>query len=87
MILSSVTFLPLFYDLEAGENVRFVYYGVLAGLYCIGWSSVQVSHMSLVPSLTLIRERRVRVFGLRTASTTCAHPSSISLTSSPCAWE
>jgi len=61
MVLLTCSFLPLFHDLDADEDTRFYYYVTLGITFSIGWASMQVSHMSLVPSLTHNRQRRVYI--------------------------
>ena len=57
----TISFLPLFSNFDADEHIRFYYYVGLAMTFNIGWASMQVSHMSLVPSLTHNRQRRVKI--------------------------
>ena len=38
-----------------------VYYGTLAAIFNLGWATVQVSHMALVPELTEDESLRVQL--------------------------
>ena len=55
-----ICYLPI-YQKYRNENVayEYLYYAVFPGVFNIGWASLQISHMSLVPSLTCSRKRRV----------------------------
>jgi len=46
-----------------------VYYITLPSLFNIGWASIQVSHMSLLPSISINRKNRDYMVRLRTAYT------------------
>eukprot|EP00357_Protocruzia_adherens_P002478 CAMPEP_0114981008 /NCGR_PEP_ID=MMETSP0216-20121206/5297_1 /TAXON_ID=223996 /ORGANISM="Protocruzia adherens, Strain Boccale" /LENGTH=532 /DNA_ID=CAMNT_0002342615 /DNA_START=87 /DNA_END=1685 /DNA_ORIENTATION=+ len=46
-----------------------IYYAVGASLFNVGWASCQISHMSLVPSLSASSKRRDVLINLRTAFT------------------
>lgn len=50
--MTSICILPLFVDLDSTDTVEYLYYVGFGVLYNIGWAALQVSHMSLVPSLT-----------------------------------
>jgi Na+/melibiose symporter-like transporter len=81
-VLASISILPLFVNLQAEEGYQYLYYLTFSFTYNISWAAIQVSHMSLVPSLTPSRERRVPLPLLRTASTTSGPPSP----TSPASW-
>ena len=61
--------LPLYIDLTASSSIEYLYYISLGALFNLAWSATQVSHMSLVPSLTPNRERRVCLSLFRINST------------------
>lgn len=55
------------------EAVRLIYYITFPSLFNIGWAAMQVSHMALVPSLTMSRVRRDILNNLRTTFTFVAN--------------
>jgi len=59
VILVTISFLPLFIVIHSDDEFQFIYYVGFGIIFSIGWAAVQISHMSLVPSLTLNRRRRV----------------------------
>ena len=66
-ILAGGCIVPIFIKVDWGGSVwEWAFYIGLGILYSIGWACVQVSHMSLVPSLTLDRTHRVLSHSLRT---------------------
>ncbi len=82
LVLVFSCFIPLFSGFTS-ESVasEYAFYTIFPGLFNVGWAALQISHMSLVPSLTCSRKRRVHVSPLRISSTTCAtcSPSSATL--------
>ncbi|KRX01868.1 Major facilitator superfamily domain, general substrate transporter [Pseudocohnilembus persalinus] len=60
-ILVCVTFLPIYiYQITEGASsaMEMLFFISLPGLFNVGWASVQISNMSLVPSLTCCTSRR-----------------------------
>lgn len=53
--------------------VRLLYYILFPSLFNVGWAACQVSHMSLVPSLTISRVRRDILNNLRNTFTFVAN--------------
>jgi Na+/melibiose symporter-like transporter len=51
-VVSSLSILPLFVDLDSSDAIEYLYYVGFGVLYNVSWAAIQVSHMSLVPSLT-----------------------------------
>ena len=51
------------------DNLKFFNYTLFFSLYNTGWACCQVSHMSLVPSLSVSRMRRDKLNGLRNSFT------------------
>ncbi len=66
LILVVACFIPLFSGFK-GESVNseYAFYTIFPGLFNVGWAALQISHMSLVPSLTCSRKRRVNLLILR----------------------
>ena len=62
-----VCYIPIYQTFHS-ENVvnEYLYYTIFPGLFNVGWASLQISHMSLVPSLTCSRKRRVNIILSRT---------------------
>lgn len=60
LVLVFSCFIPLFSGFK-GDSVgsEYAFYIIFPGLFNIGWAALQISHMSLVPSLTCSRKRRV----------------------------
>lgn len=54
---------------SAQEGVRIFWYCFFAAVFNVGWASVQVAHLSLIPSLSPLKERKDTLIGLRTAFT------------------
>ncbi|KAL4509928.1 hypothetical protein ABPG72_010121 [Tetrahymena utriculariae] len=66
-ILVLIGFLPVFHcfipgkiwlSLDDNNSLKAFYYIFFPSLFNVGWAAVQISHMSLVPSLTVSRKRR-----------------------------
>ena len=71
-ILVSISFTLIFFSLlpdDAGPTTKLVYYSVFASLFNIGWASVQVSHMALLPSITLNKKKKDFMTRIRTGFT------------------
>ena len=58
---------------EDTTAVRLIYYITFPSLFNVGWAACQVSHMSLVPSLTISRVRRDILNNLRNTFTFIAN--------------
>jgi Na+/melibiose symporter-like transporter len=52
--------MPLFVVIKSTYEIEFAFYVGFGIIFSIGWAAIQISHMSLVPSLTLDRKRRVK---------------------------
>ncbi len=46
-----------------------MYYTLFPGIFNLGWASLQISHMSLVPQITCSRKRRDKLNNLRNSFT------------------
>ncbi|EAR84718.2 MFS transporter (macronuclear) [Tetrahymena thermophila SB210] len=66
-VLVLIGFLPVFHcfipgkiwlSLDDNNSLKAFYYIFFPSLFNVGWAAVQISHMSLVPSLTVSRKRR-----------------------------
>ena len=62
-----ISFFPIFHrfipgeiwpSLNSNEQLKNFYYIFFPSIFNIGWAAVQISHMSLVPSLTCSRKKR-----------------------------
>ena len=60
-------------DGTSGPMVLLIYYCASASLFNVGWAAVQVSHMSMVPELTVIDNERVALNSARYAFTVLAN--------------
>ena len=70
LILVVSCFIPLFSGFRGESNgAQYAFYIIFPSIFNIGWAALQISHMSLVPSLTCSRKRRVNIFKLRISST------------------
>ncbi|OMJ85964.1 hypothetical protein SteCoe_12596 [Stentor coeruleus] len=49
--------------------VSLIWYSFFAAMFNIGWASIQISHMSLIPSLTPIKETKDKLIGIRNGFT------------------
>ena len=58
---------------EADSIPVVVYYSIAAALFNVGWASVQVSHMSLIPELTSCENVRVVLNSVRYAATVASN--------------
>jgi len=71
-ILVGISFTLIFFSLlpeTAEPTQRLVYYSIFAALFNIGWASVQVSHMALLPSITLNKKKKDYMTRIRTGFT------------------
>ena len=68
LVLVVICFIPLFSGFRSeSTGIEYAFYIVFPGLFNIGWAALQISHMSLVPSLTCSRKRRVCFWLCRTS--------------------
>lgn len=51
------------------DYVQFIYYGAFVIIFQIGWASVQISHLSLIPELTSCENQKTGLIGWRLAMT------------------
>jgi Na+/melibiose symporter-like transporter len=60
LIFVFICYIPIYQGYKS-DNVsnEYAYYILFPGLFNVGWAALQISHMSLVPSLTCSRKRRV----------------------------
>jgi Na+/melibiose symporter-like transporter len=71
-ILTTFSFILIFIKLlpsASSDTATFIYYLIFPSVFNIGWASVQVSHMSLLPSLSLNKKKRDLMTRIRTAFT------------------
>ncbi len=67
LVLVIVCFIPLYSGFSSDSTAaQYAFYTIFPGVFNFGWASLQISHMSLVPSLTCSRKRRVHFFLFRT---------------------
>lgn len=60
LVLVVTCFIPLFSGFHSDSvGIEYAFYIIFPGLFNFGWAALQISHMSLVPSLTCSRKRRV----------------------------
>lgn len=50
-------------------TVAIIWYCFFASLFNVGWASVQISHMSLIPSLSPMKETKEKLIGIRNGFT------------------
>ena len=71
MLTILLCFIPIFHPFRSETPAyEYLYYAIFPGIFNIGWACLQISHMSLVPSLTCSRKRRVNHNRFRTNSIT-----------------
>ena len=76
-----ICFAPIFSSYHHPQvHWEYLYYSVFPGLFNIGWACLQISHMSMAPSLTCSRKRRVFIPLSRINSTTAETASAFSQT-------
>ena len=71
-ILVAFSFTLIFFSIlpsDSSENDKLIYYSVCASLFNIGWAAVQVSHMALLPSITLNKKKKDFMTRIRTGFT------------------
>lgn len=56
-------------DESTSPTVEFIYLIISPCIFNVGWASVQVSHMALLPSLTLSKQKQEKMTRLRTGFT------------------
>jgi Na+/melibiose symporter-like transporter len=54
---------------ESSQTLNLIYYITFASIFNIGWASVQVSHMALVPSISLNKKNKDLMIRIRTGFT------------------
>ena len=60
LVLVSICYVPIYQTFHSDNKTNeYIYYTIFPSLFNIGWASLQISHMSLVPALTCSRKRRV----------------------------
>ena len=76
IIVVTIGFLPIILPLlpeDESDSIKIVYFVFFPSIFNIGFASVQISHMSLVPSLTCSRKRRDMLNGRRNTFTFVAY--------------
>jgi len=60
LVLVVSCYIPIYQTfISDNKSNEFAYYIIFPAIFNIGWAALQISHMSLVPSLTCSRKRRV----------------------------
>lgn len=60
LITILICFVPIFSPFRSDSSTyEYLYYSCFPAMFNVGWACLQISHMSLVPSLTCSRKRRV----------------------------
>ncbi len=60
LVLVVACYIPIFQTFNSENKTHeYLYYTIFPALFNVGWASLQISHMSLVPALTCSRKRRV----------------------------
>lgn len=62
-LFNAVPGLPL--DDPKQKNMKFIYYMFMAMVFQFGWAAVQLSHMALIPTLTMDDKERVNLNTIR----------------------
>lgn len=62
----------LFFDKNSSESSVITYFVINCSVFNIGWASVQIAHMALLPSLSLSKKRQDKLTRLRTGFTFAA---------------
>ena len=60
------------FDMD-NQGMKIFYYVLFPSLFNVGWASLQIAHMSLVPSLSSSRIRRDKLNGMRNTFTYVAN--------------
>lgn len=71
-VLVSISFTLIFFSVipdDSNEKNKLIYYAIFASLFNVGWASVQVSHMALLPSITLSKKKKDLMTRIRTGFT------------------
>ena len=70
LLLVCAGYIPLYSGfISDSQKTEFFFYVMFGIVYNIGWAALQISHMSLVPSLTCSRKRRDKLNNLRNSFT------------------
>lgn len=66
LVLVTICYIPIYSGFTT-ENMAgmYAFYTIFPSLFNVGWAALQISHMSLVPSLTCSRKRRDKLNNLR----------------------
>ena len=81
-ILVSISFIFIFFSFlpeNTCNSYKFIYYAIFGSLFNIGWAAVQVSHMALLPSITLNVNKKDEMTKIRTGFTFLAQTLTLSL--------
>ena len=71
--LPSLLVLFISFNIPNGSLLEIVYYLAITSVYNVGWAGCQISHMSVVNSITYSTQRRDRLISLRNAFTFIAN--------------
>ena len=69
LIMVIVCYIPIYSGFKSTKGAEYAWYTIFPSLFNFGWASLQISHMSLVPSLTCSRKRRDKLNNLRNSFT------------------
>ncbi len=81
-IIVTISFSLIFFfviPFKCSEFVELIYYCLFASLFNIGWAAVQVSHMALLPSITINTKKKDLMTKIRTGFTFTAQMITLSL--------
>ena len=68
-ILIFVNEIGMLFDVGHFFSIKLIFYLTFPSIFNVAWASVQVSHMSLVPSISSSRSRRDQLNSLRNSFT------------------
>lgn len=73
-VLMPLSFFFLFQDCYIGKGVvEAMWYSFIAVFFNVGWATIQMAHLSLIPAITPVKEKKDFIIGIRTAFTYIAN--------------
>ena len=70
---------PLMECENKDENVILIYYIIFAMLWNLGFATIQISHLSMIPEITSVEQNRMELSSIRNAATVISNMSTYAI--------
>ena len=70
---------PLMECENKDENVILIYYIIFAMLWNLGFATIQISHLAMIPEITSVEQNRMELSSIRNAATVISNMSTYAI--------